>query len=325
MKAMYNAITDVPGIKVGHYTDMEAITGCTVVICEAGAVAGVDIRGSAPGTRETELLRPMNLVEKVQAILLSGGSAFGLNATGGVMQYLEEHGFGHETQVAKIPIVPTAIIFDLAIGSSSVRPGAEEGCKACLAAGNKEVAEGCVGVGTGATVGKALGMDSATKGGVGTASQEITDGIIVAALVVVNAFGDVVDPSTGKTLAAPRNPQGKGFLKSTELLNQVCDSKTSIVDNTTLGIVATNASLTKEQANKLAQMAQDGIARAVNPCHTMYDGDAIFTLSLGEKACDITVLGSIAAELVANTILRAIQQAETTAGIPAIKDIVQQR
>jgi len=318
---MYNAITDVPGIKIGHYTDKEAITGCTVILCEAGAVAGVDVRGSAPGTRETDLLRPMNLVEKVQAILFSGGSAFGLDAAGGVMRYLEERDIGHETMVAKVPIVPAAIIFDLNIGDSKIRPGAEEGYKACLAASNKKVAEGCVGAGTGATVGKILGIDKATKGGLGTASQKIGGGIIVAALVVVNAIGDVINPRTGKILAGPRHQQNKGFLSTNEILKQAYSKQDSVPANTTLGVVATNAALNKEQVNKVAQMAQDGVARAISPSHTMHDGDAIFALSLGEKVSDVTIVGSVAAEVVADAIVRAIQQAETIGGVTAAKDM----
>jgi L-aminopeptidase/D-esterase-like protein len=320
---MYNAITDVTGLKVGHYTNKEAATGCTVILCENGAVAGVDVRGSAPGTRETDLLRPMNLVEKVHAVLLSGGSAFGLDAAGGVMRYLEERGFGHDTLVAKVPIVPAAIIFDLNLGSSNIRPGIEEGYQACLAATEKGVSEGCVGAGTGATVGKILGIERATKSGLGTASCKIGDDVIVAALVVVNAIGDVIDHKTGKILAGPRNEQNNGFLSTTELLTGGIYSyrKNPLATNTTLGVVATNAKLTKEQVNKLAQMAQDGIARAINPSHTMYDGDAMFALSLGDKTGDITVLGTAAAEVVANAIGRAVQQAETLAGIPAMKDV----
>jgi L-aminopeptidase/D-esterase-like protein len=318
---MYNAITDIPGIKVGHYTDKEAVTGCTVILCESGAIAGVDVRGSAPGTRETDLLRPMNLVEEVHAVLLSGGSAFALDAAGGVMRYLEERGIGHETSVTKVPIVPAAVIFDLVVGSSEIRPGIEEGYKACLAASDKEVPEGCVGAGTGATVGKIMGIERATKSGLGTASQEIGGGILVAALVVVNAVGDVVDRKTGKIVAGPRHQQNKGFLSTVELLKQAYSEQDSLPSNTTLGVVATNASLNKEQVNKLAQMAQDGIARAINPCHTMHDGDTIFALSLGEKTGDITALGSVAAEVVADAIVRAVEQAETMAGVPAIKDM----
>jgi L-aminopeptidase/D-esterase-like protein len=321
---MYNAITDVTGIKVGHYTDSEAGTGCTVILCETGAVAGVDVRGSAPGTRETDLLRPMNLVEKVQAVLLSGGSAFGLDAASGVMRYLEERGFGHETMVAKVPIVPAAIIFDLNVGSSKIRPGAEEGYKACLTATEKEVSEGCVGAGTGATVGKILGIEKATKSGLGTASCKIGDDVIVAALVVVNAIGDVIDHQTGKILAGPRNEQNNGFLSTVELLTAGAYTyiKNPLATNTTLGTVATNANLTKEQVNKLAQMAQDGVARAINPSHTMFDGDAIFALSIGDRTGDLTVLGTAAAEVVAEAIVRAIQKARTLAGIPASKDIL---
>lgn len=320
---MYNAITDVPGIKVGHYTDKKAVTGCTVILCETGAVAGADVRGSAPGTRETDLLRPMNLVEKVHAILLSGGSAFGLDAAGGVMQYLEERDFGYDTLVAKVPIVPAGIIFDLSIGNPRVRPGIEEGYKACLAASDKAVTEGCVGAGTGATVGKALGIEKATKSGLGTASCKISGDIIVAALVVVNAVGDIVNPKTGEILAGPRSQENKGFLSTVELLTGGTYSyrQSPMPSNTTLGVVATNACLTKEQVNKLAQMAQDGIARAINPSHTMHDGDVIFALSLGDKITDITIIGSVAAEAVSNAIVRAVQKAETLAGIPAIKDV----
>jgi L-aminopeptidase/D-esterase-like protein len=320
---MYNAITDIPGIKVGHYTDKKAVTGCTVILCETGAVAGVDVRGSAPGTRETDLLRPMNLADKIHAIALSGGSAFGLDAAGGVMRYLEERGIGYDTLVARVPIVSAAIIFDLSIGNPKIRPGIEEGYKACQTASDKEVAEGCVGAGTGATVGKALGIERATKSGLGTASCKICDGIIVAALLVVNAIGDVINPKTGKVLAGPRSRDNKCFHNTIELLSQGIYSyrQNSLPTNTTIGVVATNASLNKEQVNKLAQMAQDGLARAINPSHTMHDGDTIFALSLGDKIGDITILGSVTAEVVSNAIIRAVQQAETLAGIPAIKDM----
>jgi L-aminopeptidase/D-esterase-like protein len=320
---MYNAIIDIQGIKVGHYTDKKAVTGCTVILCEAGAVAGVDIRGSAPGTRETDLLRPMNLVDKIHAIVISGGSAFGLDAAGGVMRYLEEQDIGYKTPVARVPIVSAAIIFDLSIGNPKIRPGFEEGYKACQTASDKEVSEGCVGAGTGATVGKALGIEKATKSGLGTASCKIGDDIIVAALVVVNAIGDVINPKTGKILAGPRSQDNKCFHNTTELLSQGIYSyrQNSLPTNTTIGVVATNACLNKEQVNKLAQMAQDGLARAINPSHTMHDGDTIFALSSGDKISDITILGSLAAEVVSNAIIRAVQQAETLAGIPAIKDI----
>ncbi len=323
MGTMFNAITDVPGIKVGHYTNKDAATGCSVVLCETGAVAGVDVRGSAPGTRETDALRPMNLVDKAHAILLSGGTAFGLDAAGGVMRYLEEHGFGYETLVAKVPIVPAAIIFDLNIGDAKVRPGIEEGYKACLAATDKEVAEGCVGAGTGATVGKILGLGRAVKSGLGTASYNLAGGLVVAALAVVNAIGDVIDHKTGKIIAGARNQDGKGFLNTAELLgqNRSYRAHSPLPQNTTLGVVATNASLNKEQVNKLAQMAHDGLARAINPSHTMYDGDTIFALSLGSRTGDLNVLGTMAAEAMSYAIVRAVQQAETLAGIPAVRDL----
>ncbi len=318
---MYGAITDVPGIKVGHYTDKEGITGCTVVLCEQGAVAGVDVSGSSPGTRETDLLRPGNSVEKVQAIVFSGGSAFGLDAASGVMRYLEERGFGHETRAGKVPIVPAAIIFDLAIGNSKVRPGAEEGYQACLAATDAEVAEGCVGAGTGAAVGKILGMARATKSGLGTASQRIAKDVVVAALVVVNAFGDVIELKTGKIMAGPCKPDGNGFLSTSELWKNGRFKEVILPFNTVIGVVATNAELSKAQANKLARVAQVGIARTVDPCHTTYDGDALFALSLGEKKADINVLSLTAAEVVAMSIGRAILQAETMGGVHAAMDI----
>ncbi len=317
---MYNAITDVSGIKIGHYTDKKAVTGCTVVLCERGAVAGVDVSGSSPGTRETDLLRPGNLVEKVQAIVLSGGSAFGLDAAAGVMKYLEERGFGYETSAGRVPIVPAAIIFDLNIGDSKIRPGANEGYQACLAATNGKVAEGCVGAGTGATVGKILGVERAVKSGLGTASQRIAGDVVVAALVVVNAVGDVIEPGTGKILAGPRKPDGRGFLSTSKLWKG--DFKEAVpLFNTVIGVVVTDAKLAKTEANRLARVAQVGIARTIDPCHTMYDGDALFTLSLGEKQADLSVLGAAAAEVVAEAIVRAIQKAKTLAGVPAAKDV----
>jgi len=318
---MHNAITDVPGIKVGHYTDKDGITGCTVILCEQGAVAGVDVSGSSPGTRETDSLRARNLVEKVQAIVLSGGSAFGLDTAGGVMKYLEERGFGFETSAGKVPIVPAAIIYDLAIGNPKVRPGAKEGYQACLAASSAEVAEGCVGAGTGATVGKILGIGRATKSGLGTASQEVADGVVVTALVVVNAFGDVIDPKSGKIMAGPRKPGENGFLSTSELLKNGQVNKANLPFNTTIGVVATNAKLDKAGANRLAQVGRVGMARTIDPCHTLHDGDVLFTLSLGAKEADFDALSSAAAEVVATGIVRALLKAETLGGIPAVKDI----
>ncbi len=316
---MYNAITDVPGIKVGHYTDRKAATGCTVILCQEGAVAGVDVRGSAPGTRETDPLRPTSLVGKAHAILLSGGSAFGLDAAAGVMRYLEERGYGFDVGVAKVPIVPAAILFDLRLGNPKARPGPEEGYKACLAAASGPVAEGCVGAGTGATVGKILGPERMTKSGLGTASQRIGN-ITVGAIVAVNAFGDIVDPETGKVIAGPRDTERGGFLSTMEIMKGLATG--AVPTNTTLGVIATDAALDKEQVNKVAQMAHDGLARAVRPAHTMVDGDAIFALATGEKGpADVTLLGAVAAELLATAIVRAVRQAEGLCGVPAARDV----
>jgi len=317
---MYKAITDVLGIKVGHFTDRKAATGCTVILCERGAVAGVDVSGSSPGTRETDLLRPGNSVERVQAIVLGGGSAFGLDAATGVMKYLEERGFGYETSAGKVPIVPAAIIFDLNVGDPKIRPGANEGYQACLAAADGRVAEGCVGAGTGASVGKILGVQRAVKSGLGTASERIAGDVVVAALAVVNAVGDVIEPGTGKILAGPRRPDGRGFLSTSELWRGGFNEAVP-PSNTVIGVVATDAGLGKTQASKLARMAQVGIARTIDPCHTMYDGDALFTLSLGEKEADLTALGAAAAQVVAQAIVRAIRKAKTLAGVPAAKDV----
>jgi L-aminopeptidase/D-esterase-like protein len=318
---MFDAITDVPGIKVGHYTDKRAVTGCTVVLCEQGAVAGVDISGSSPGTRETDVLRPGNLVEKVQAICLSGGSAFGLDVATGVMKYLEEKGCGHETSAGRVPIVPAAIIYDLNIGDCKIRPGANEGYQVCLDATNTGVAEGCVGAGTGATVGKTLGIKRAVKSGLWTASQKIAGDIVVAALVVVNAIGDVIEPGTAKILAGPCKPDRCGFLSTSELWKNGEFKKTIQPFNTIIGVVATDAKLSKAEASKLARVAQVGIARTVDPCHTVHDGDALFVLSSGEKEANISFLGAAAAEVVAEAIIRAVRKAETLAGVPAAKDI----
>ena len=318
---MFNSITDVPGIKAGHYTDRDAATGCTVVLCEEGAVAGVDVRGSAPGTRETDLLKPSNLVEKVHAILLGGGSAFGLDAAGGVMRYLEEKGAGFQTTTLRVPIVSAAVLYDLDTGNPHVRPGIEEGYSACLAADDRTVLEGSVGAGTGATVCKLLGIKSAIKGGIATCSRKLPDNIIVAALFAVNALGDIVDSGTGKVLACPRFPDDLHWTRTNELIASNNFKQDVMSTNTTLGVIATNAMLTKEQVNKVATMAHDGMARAINPSHTMYDGDTIFALSLGNEKGDISVIGAIAAELTAEAIKKAIIHAETLAGVPAIKDL----
>lgn len=323
---MYNAITDVPGIAVGHYTDLEAVTGCTVVLCDDGATGGVDVRGSAPGTRETDLLNPVNLVDRVDAILLTGGSAFGLDAATGVVRYLEEQGRGFDVGVAKVPIVPAAVLFDLTIGSAKVRPSAEAGHAACRVAQEGPVAEGSVGAGTGATVGKLLGPKFATKSGVGTASVKIGKDIIVGAIVAVNAFGDVVDPQNGQIIAGTRKPLLGGFLNTVESMKGELGQTILGFANTTIGVVATNAYLTKAQVTKVAQMAHDGLALTIRPVHTMLDGDTIFALATGklkkgEKPGDTTVIGTAAVQVMAQAVLRAVRMAKGLGGIPAASEL----
>jgi len=324
---MHNAITDVQGIKVGHYTDREAATGCTVVLCEGGAVGGVDVRGSAPGTRETDLLHPLRLVQEVHAVLLTGGSAYGLDAASGVMRYLEERSIGFDVGVGVVPIVPAAVLFDLTLGDPRTRPDATAGYQACQAAGEGPVAEGCVGAGTGATVGKLLGPKFATKSGLGTASQKIGKGIVVGAIVAVNAFGDVVDPRTGAILAGTRRPVIGGFLNTMEhMKGDLGQTVLSFAQHTTIAVVATNAYLSKEGANKVAQMAHDGLARTIRPVHTMFDGDTVFALATGKppkagNGADPSVVGAIAAEVLAQAVMRAVTQAESMHGLPAARDL----
>ncbi|MBI2855409.1 MAG: P1 family peptidase [Chloroflexi bacterium] len=322
---MYNAITDVAGIQVGHYTNEEAATGCTVILCPEGAVGGVEVRGSAPGTRETDLLRPGNLVQQVHAIALSGGSAFGLDVASGVMRYLEERGMGFPIGPGVVPIVPAAIIFDLGLVTHQVRPGAEEGYRACLEAKHGSVEEGSVGAGTGATVGKILRRERATKGGLGTSSMKL-NGITVGALAVVNAFGDVVDPETGRVLAGPRKEDGRGFLNTVDLLTspEYRVERQAVPTNTTLAVVATDAALTKEQANKLAQMGQDGLALAVRPCHTMSDGDVVFALATGKSSAEVDMrqLCTVAAVVVSRAIVRGVLAARGLGGVPSVQEVV---
>ncbi len=327
------AITQVQGIEVGHYTDPEHATGCTVVLCRQGAVGGVDVRGSAPGTRETDLLRPGNLVEQVHAILLGGGSAYGLDAASGVMRYLEERGIGFRMGDIVVPIVPAAILYDLGLVTSKVRPGPQEGYISCEAASSGLVTEGSVGAGTGATVGKALGMARAVKGGLGTASVNLGDGLVVGAIVAVNAAGSVVDPKTGRILAGPRREDAQGYHDTVELMAQPGFRRPSRLvgtaearANTTLGVIATNAPLTKEQAGKLAERGQDGLALAIRPCHTMGDGDAVFALATGTWAGTVdrallTRLGAVAAQVMSRAILRAVTQATGLGGVPSAQEL----
>jgi L-aminopeptidase/D-esterase-like protein len=323
-----NAITDIPGIKVGHAQNDEALTGCTVILCEKGAVGGVDQRGGAPGTREVDALRPMHLVSKVHGITLAGGSAFGLEAATGVMRYLEEKGVGFDTRIVKVPIVPAAILFDLGIGKANVRPDAAMGYLACQNASSEPPAEGNFGAGTGATVGKILGLGQCMKSGIGTASLEIGAGVIVGAIVAVNAFGDVIDP-TGQIIAGARSKDvgplhigAPGYFADTLQVMHTLIGRTALGfgsrGNTVIGVVSTNASLDKEAANKVAQMAHDGLARTVRPAHTMLDGDTIFALATGEHAADVNIVGAFAAEVFAQAILRAVRAAKPIAGLPAI-------
>lgn len=326
------SITSISAIRVGHAQDIDAVTGCTVILCPKGAVGGIDQRGGAPGTRETDALHPMHLVEKVHAIVLAGGSAFGLDAATGVMKYLEEQGVGFETGAGKVPIVPAAILFDLGIGKNDVRPDAAMGYQACLNASSAPPQEGNYGAGAGATVGKILGMGQAVKAGIGCAAMNIGNGIIVAALIAVNAFGDVIDPSTGKILAGARSYQ-KGPIQigsdetfaDTQGIMRTFIGRTSLGfasrSNTVIGVVASNARLTKEETNKVAQMAQDGLARCIRPAHTMVDGDTIFALSTGQRKADVNILGAYAAEVTSQAILRSIINAESIGGIPAISEL----
>lgn len=319
---MFNTITDIGGILVGHHTDLQNGTGCTVILCPPdGAVGGVDVRGPAPATRETDLLRPGHLVERVNAILLTGGSAFGLDAASGVMRYLEEKKIGYNTGVARVPIVPAAAIFDLALGSANVRPNADDGYRACLAAKSNAVEQGNVGAGTGALVGHLMGAKLATKGGLGTASQKIGKDIVVGAIVVVNAFGDVVDPRTGEILAGTRKPVVEGWLNSGDAIKNGIPQTILSRTHTTIGVVATNASLTKEDTNLVAMMAHDGFARTIRPTHALFDGDALFALSVGKKQGDVTAIGHTASEVVAQAIVNAVNAARTLHGIPARKNL----
>jgi L-aminopeptidase/D-esterase-like protein len=328
-KRWHNAITDVPGIKVGHATNKEALTGCTVVLCEDGAVGGVDQRGGAPGTRETDSMQPMHLVQTAHAVVLAGGAAFGLEAATGVVRYLEERGIGYDTLVAKVPIVPAAILFDLDIGDPSVRPDAAMGYAACQAADNGLVAEGNVGAGTGARVGNIMGIQQAMKAGLGTASVDLGEGLVVGAIVAVNAFGDVIDPQTGQILAGARSLDGTGFADTLAVMKSLV-GKTSLKfaepRDTVIGVVATNVRFNKEEANKVAQMAQDGLARVVRPAHTMFDGDTLFALATGSNngplmEADVNTVGAYAAEMVAEAIVRAAKTAEGVAGLPAWRDL----
>ncbi len=321
-------IEEIPGFRIGQTQVEEALTGCTVIIAEEGATGGVDQRGGSPGTRETDLLRPMHLVEKVHAVLLTGGSAYGLNAASGVMQYLEENKIGFNTGVAYVPIVPAAVIFDLAIGNPAIRPDHQMGYQACMNASNTSPKQGNFGAGCGATVGKIFGMAGAMKSGIGHAALEISPGVFVGAIVVVNAFGDVIDPQTSEILAGARpiqkgllNLGGKQKFANTMDVFRTFTGKTIMKfasnQNTTIGTVITNARLTKEEANKVAQMAHNGLALTISPAHTMFDGDTLFSMAAGNKNTDVNIIGAFAPIVVAQAIVNAVTNAVAVANLPA--------
>ena len=327
MQLLGGSIADVPGIKLGHHTLTKRPTGCTVLLCEEGATAGVDVRGSAPGTRETDLLDPINYVEQVQAILLSGGSAYGLSAATGVMRYLEENKLGFKIGNGVVPIVPAAILMDLGVGDFSIRPDEEAGYLAAKAASAEATGEGNIGAGAGATVGKMFGMKHAMKGGLGTASYKVPGTeIVVGAIVAVNAVGDVYDPTTGQIIAGARSDDGKSFRDTMAAILQGHGVVKSGGANTTIGAVATNVPFNKAQLKKIAGMAHDGFARSINPVHTMWDGDTIFALSTGRAdkvEADVTAIGAIAGHVMAQAVARAVVAAEGLKefGLPSYRDI----
>ena len=314
--------TDIPGLKVGHAQNRAAATGCTVLLCENGAVAGVDVRGGAPGTRETDLLNPLNLVDRVHAVLLTGGSAFGLDAAGGIMRYLEERGIGFDVQVTRVPIVTGAVLFDLTCGDFRIRPDAAMGYQACLAAtAGGPLQGGSIGAGTGATIGKIRGLNYAMKGGIGSAAYR-AGSLMVGALVAVNCLGDVVDPASGKIIAGALADDKRSFIGTEKLMiGQYERQPNPFSGNTTIGIVATNAILTKAQATKVAGMAHNGYGRTIRPAHTLYDGDTVFAVGTGAIAADISVIGLLAAQAMEQAVLRAVRETDSLAGIPCRADL----
>lgn len=318
---MHRGITVVEGIRVGHASDFDACTGCTVILCEGGAVGGVDVRGSASGTRELDALAPHHLVDKVHGVLLAGGSAFGLEAAAGVMRYLEERGVGFDVGVTQVPIVPGAILFDLGIGDFRTRPDAAMGYRACEAAVQGRVEEGSVGVGTGATVGKLFGVRHAMKGGVGSARVELFAGLKVGALAAVNAFGDIRDPSTGAIVAGARDPATGRPADTVLQMKQGRLRRAFHSQSTTLAVIATNARLTKGEVMLVARMGQGGLTRTISPVHTAFDGDIIFALATGQVEGDVNLVGQAGAEMVAEAVLRAVKTATSLGGIPAYREL----
>ncbi|WP_091730323.1 P1 family peptidase [Proteiniborus ethanoligenes] len=312
--------TDIDGIKVGHEQDLEAATGCTVIICEEGATAGVDVRGGSPGTRETDLLNPVNMIQQIHAVMLSGGSAFGLDAASGAMKYLEEKNIGFDVGVTKVPIVCSAVLFDLVVGDHRVRPDMIMGYKACSNATDKECLNGSIGAGTGATIGKLLGLERAMKGGLGSFALQVGD-LKVGAIVAVNCLGDVVDPKTGEIIAGLLNEDLHTFAGTENLMAAQYDSKKNIFSgNTTIGVVATNGKFTKSEINKIASMAHNGYARTMRPAHSIFDGDTIFALSTGSVQADISTVGFLAARAMEQAVINGIKNAESLQGIKAYTD-----
>jgi len=313
--------TDIPGIKIGHSQDFEAATGCTVVICEEGATAGVDVRGGAPGTRETDLLNPVNLVQQIHAVMLAGGSAFGLDAASGAMQYLEEKGVGFDVSVTKVPIVCSAVLFDLTCGDYKVRPDKSMGYKACENATDLECKEGCIGAGTGATIGKITGPEFSMKSGLGTYCVQVGD-LMVGAIVAVNCLGDVYDSETSRIIGGVLNPDKKTIGSTEEIMMKQYSSKKNLFSgNTTIGVVVTNANLTKSEANKLASMAHNGYGRAMRPAHSMFDGDTIFTMATGKIETDFNVVGFLAATVMEKAVVRAVKTATSMHGYLSYNDM----
>tara|TARA_B100000315_G_scaffold241917_1_gene263326 strand:+ start:36363 stop:37340 length:978 start_codon:yes stop_codon:yes gene_type:complete len=319
-------ITAVTGLEAGHHTDLEHATGCTVFLCREGAVGGVDVRGGSPGTRETDLLRPVHRVDQVHAVVLSGGSAFGLDAASGVVAYLESQGIGFkvgpEDNAVTVPIVSSAILYDLGLITSEVRPGPEEGRRACLTASTDPMTEGSVGAGTGATVAKLGGPARGVKGGIGSAAITLSTGQTVAVAVAVNAVGGIFDYTNGQILAGPRRADGGFDDPVTMLLKGGANALTSPV-NTTIGLVATDAQLTREDANYLARVSHDGLALSIRPCHTVRDGDTMFAMATGHNRtpADLTSLGAAAVEATAQAVLRGVRQATGLGGIPSIREL----
>lgn len=319
---MFDSITDIPGVVVGHMTDLKALTGCTVVLFPNKTSGGIDARGTAAGTRGIDSLNGFHLVEEVHGIILSGGSAYGLDAAGGVMKYLEERGIGFDVAVTKVPIVPAAIVFDLSFGDWRRRPDKKMGYQACLNARPGPVQEGSVGAGTGATVGKLYGAERATKGGVGTHSIALPDGLTVGALVVVNAFGDVVDPTTGSLIAGTRDSKEGTKLIDTRLLMRAGAARNKrFVENTTLAVAVTNAKLRREELKRIAQVGHNAFARCISPAHTSYDGDVVFTLSAGEMEADLNSVAILVEEAISVSIIKAIKKADGFGLLPSYTDL----